>query len=328
MVRRGTRAEDREAARAALAQAVSAREGAYRAWQDAQAILDKPQELDAKIDDARAQLALSEKQVETAKAQIEMAKTRRDVFNGAGSDEGKTQYLVYDKQVQAAEQALLAAQATRDAAQTSLNALLAMRADPIALRAQVHTAKTQYESAKATADAAQAAFDVIVAGPTVEEVAVAQAQREQAEAALAVLQVQRDKMRLITPVDGLVVEHSVHVGETASVGSTLMTVASLDVVKLTIYVPTDRIGLVRVGQRAEVTVDSFPGRIFVGQVTYISPQAEFTPKNVQTREERVKTVFAVRITLPNPDHSLKPGMSADARALADAGLVPTTTSTP
>jgi multidrug efflux pump subunit AcrA (membrane-fusion protein) len=126
----------------------------------------------------------------------------------------------------------------------------------------------------------------------------------------------------------LVVEHSVHVGETASVGSTLMTVASLDVVKLTIYVPTDRIGLVRVGQRAEVTVDSFPGRIFVGQVTYISPQAEFTPKNVQTREERVKTVFAVRITLPNPDHSLKPGMSADARALADAGLVPTTTSTP
>jgi multidrug efflux pump subunit AcrA (membrane-fusion protein) len=62
----------------------------------------------------------------------------------------------------------------------------------------------------------------------------------------------------------------------------------------------------------EVQVDSFPGRIFTGTVSYISQQAEFTPKNVQTDKERVNMVFAVRVRLPNPDHLLKPGMPADA----------------
>ena len=73
-----------------------------------------------------------------------------------------------------------------------------------------------------------------------------------------------------------------------------------------------QLGRVRLGQEAMVTVDSFPGRGFAGQITQIADQAEFTPRSVQTQEERVNTVFAVKITLRNPEHLLKPGMPADA----------------
>jgi membrane fusion protein YbhG len=69
---------------------------------------------------------------------------------------------------------------------------------------------------------------------------------------------------------------------------------------------------VRQGQAAQVTVDSFPGRVFTGKVTFIAQEAQFTPRNVQTKDERATTVFAVRVELANPDHALKPGMPADA----------------
>jgi len=83
-------------------------------------------------------------------------------------------------------------------------------------------------------------------------------------------------------------------------------------VTLVIYIPENRIGQVQVGQEVEVQVDSFPGRVFVGQVQNIAGEAEFTPRNVQTQEERVNLVFAVKVRIPNPDGALKPGMPADA----------------
>jgi multidrug resistance efflux pump len=83
-------------------------------------------------------------------------------------------------------------------------------------------------------------------------------------------------------------------------------------VRLTIYVGETDIGRVRQGQQVDVTVDSFPGRTFAGRVTFIAQEAEFTPRNVQTKDERATTVFAVRVELPNPDRALKPGMPADA----------------
>jgi HlyD family secretion protein len=91
-----------------------------------------------------------------------------------------------------------------------------------------------------------------------------------------------------------------------------MTVADLSEVRLKVFVPETQIGLVKLGQKVQVTVDSYPGQIFEGEVSYISPRAEFTPKNVQTKEERVNTVFAVKVSIPNPEMHLKPGMPADA----------------
>ncbi|MFQ6058930.1 MAG: HlyD family secretion protein [Anaerolineae bacterium] len=306
-VRAGARPEEIQVAEAALAQAIAARDGARRAWENAQAIRDNPQELDAQIDEARTQLVLAEQGVEEARAQLATARVQRDQYKAPSSE-----YYAHDKLVQAAEAALRAAEATRDGARKALDDLLAMRENPLELEAQVNAAKAQYDQAEAAVAVAQADLDALRAGPTKEQIAVAQAQVSQAQAALEVLQVQLDKMTLRSPLAGLVTSRAINVGETAAPGATLLTVASLDRVKLTVYIPETQIGRVKVGQRAEVTVDSYPGRVFQGRVVYISPHAEFTPKNVQTKEERVNVVFAVKVAISNPGHELKPGMPADA----------------
>jgi HlyD family secretion protein len=124
-------------------------------------------------------------------------------------------------------------------------------------------------------------------------------------------------MVLQAPRKGIVLERMVNVGEIAPPNFSLLTIADLDQVTLTVYVPENQIGLIKVGQSVEVRVDSFPERTFNGEVVYIASRAEFTPKNVQTKEERVSTVFAVKIEIPNPDQTLKPGMPADAQILVE-----------
>jgi multidrug resistance efflux pump len=155
-------------------------------------------------------------------------------------------------------------------------------------------------------------------GATPEQVAAMQAQVEIAQSALDALLVQLDKFTLQAPISGLVLERAVQVGEVATPGAPLLTLGDLEHLALTVYVPEDQLGQVFVGQPVSVTVDAYPERTFRGQVTYIAGEAEFTPRNVQTREERVNMVFAIEIDLPNPDHALKPGMPADA-ILLDEG---------
>jgi len=191
-----------------------------------------------------------------------------------------------------------------------------MKANPLTMNAQVDAARTQYDMAEAQVKQAEAALELLQAGATTEEVAVAQAQVRQAQAAVDGLEVQRDQMVLASPIAGLVTSREVHVGEMAAPGLPLLTVANLDTVKLTVYIPENAYGQVKVGQAVAVTVDSFPGDTFTGAVVYIANQAEFTPKNVQTKEERVSTVYAIKIRVPNPDHKLKPGMPADALIMA------------
>ena len=102
------------------------------------------------------------------------------------------------------------------------------------------------------------------------------------------------------------------VGEVAIPGAPLLTIADLDNLVLTVYVAEDQLGRVGPGQLVSVAVDAYPGRVFQGTVRYVAGEAEFTPRNIQTHEERVNMVFAVEIDLPNADHALKPGMPADA----------------
>jgi multidrug resistance efflux pump len=114
-----------------------------------------------------------------------------------------------------------------------------------------------------------------------------------------------------SPIDGIVLERAFQPGELAMTGSTLLTIGDLSKPTLTIYVPEDRYGQINVGQSYPVRVDSFPGRVFQGKVSYISDHAEFTPRNVQTVQGRKDTVYAVKLTLANADLALKPGMPAD-----------------
>lgn len=316
-VKAGPRAAEVQAAEAAVAQAEAQLEGARTALRNAEAMRDNPQELAATIDAARSQVQLLVHQVEQAQAAVKMAEIVRDSGNPSGSDREKTEAAAYAKQLEAARERLAAAQAAQAGAQQTLAALEAMRERPLALEAQVHAAESQVRLAEAALELARAELALLQAGPRAEAVAVAEAQVRQAEAALELLRVRRDKLALRSPMAGLVTSQVIEAGETALPGLPLLTIADLGQVEVLIYVPTDRIGQVRLGQEAAVTVDSFPGRVFVGRVSYIASQAEFTPRSVQTQEERVNTVFAVRIALPNPDLALKPGMPADVELRED-----------
>ncbi len=117
---------------------------------------------------------------------------------------------------------------------------------------------------------------------------------------------------ITSPIDGVVLERLVELGEFAAPGSTVMVVAPLDALTLKIYVPENRYGQISLGQTYPITVDSFPGETFKGRVSFISDKAEFTPRNVQTKDSRQTTVYAVKLNLDPAGGKLKPGMPADA----------------
>jgi len=132
-----------------------------------------------------------------------------------------------------------------------------------------------------------------------------------AQANLNLLDDQIKKMTVTSLVNGMVMTRNAEPGSVVNAGAVLLTVGRLDELTITVYVPEDRIGEVILGRTANVSVDSFPGVVFKGVVSYISDQAEFTPRNVETVSGRKNTVFAVKLTLSDTSGKLKPGMPAD-----------------
>jgi HlyD family secretion protein len=132
---------------------------------------------------------------------------------------------------------------------------------------------------------------------------------EKVEKGQTLVEVDGDRVR--SPIDGVVLYRVVEPGEIVAAGATLITVSNLDALTLTVYVAEDRYGQIMLGQTCQVMVDSFPGRTFLGTVSHIADQAEFTPRNVQTTESRKNTVFAIKLTLEPSAGLLKPGMPAD-----------------
>jgi HlyD family secretion protein len=167
----------------------------------------------------------------------------------------------------------------------------------------------QHQIAEAGAVVALAKQDDLLAGPTENEIAVVEAQPK-------VLEANPGKFTLISPVNGVVLNQTLRVGELAAPAATILNTADLSGLMLTVYVPVDRLGEVLLDQEVQVVVDSFPGRVFAGQVSSISNSPEFVPRNVATKEERLNTVYAVEIELGTKSGLLKPGMPADATFLS------------
>ena len=312
-------------------------EAAHTLWQNAVMLRDNPQELDMQIDAARTTLDLAELRIKNAiplkdasealwdlRAQqydiVQQGVTvhipggrsfRVDLPEGAKQQAGVA-WNFAGADMWAAWVDLNTATAERDDAQTSLNDLLSLRNEPQEAQIQVTQTQAAYQTALTQIDAAQAQLERLKAGARPEQIALAQAQVEQAEAGLAALRVQRDKRTLVAPQAGWVVEKVAHEGEMAVPGASLLTLANLNDLTLTVYVAEPDIDTISLGQKVEVFVDAFPGEPFTGYLNFISDEAEFTPKNVQTKEERVNTVYAVKIKLENEDQRLKPGMPADA----------------
>ena len=193
-----------------------------------------------------------------------------------------------------------------------LKQLLSIRREPLALIAQKNAAEGRYRLAEAGVVVARAQLTDLLAGPTREEIAVAEAAVRHAEAWAKVLQVQMDRCTSVSPIDGVVLYQSLRAGEVAAPAVTILALADTSELTLEVNVPENRIGQVMLGQPAEVTVDSFPGRTFEGRVCRIADEPEFTPRNTATAEERLNTFYAVEIFLPNPEGLLKPGIPADA----------------
>jgi HlyD family secretion protein len=134
---------------------------------------------------------------------------------------------------------------------------------------------------------------------------------EEVQARIETLNVQLEKTHLTSPISGIVLERNVEAGEVVSPGMVLMSIGDLRRPWVRVYIGEPDIGRVRIGQEAVVVTDAYPKKEFRGTLRYIANEAEFTPKNVQTRQERIKLVYEARIYLTNEEGILKPGMPAD-----------------
>lgn len=180
---------------------------------------------------------------------------------------------------------------------------------------QYEDASARYELMNAQYKAAQDNYNKVKKIFRPEEIDQAKGNLNKSIAGVDLLKKNIRDSYVLSPINGFLVKTFIENGETVTPMSSLFKVSDLDVVELVIYVSEVELGLVKLGQKAEVTIDTYKDKVYEGKVTYISPEAEFTPKNIQTKDERTKLVFAVKIEIPNKNYDLKPGMPADANVI-------------
>jgi multidrug resistance efflux pump len=314
---------------------------AQKAVQDAQANLDKISQSAAKSDFSKAEERLLNarlaylitKNVNTQAQNSTSSKQPVGAYNSThcGSNQGYSiprQYLVNviydcngDPQLSSAGRALQDnAQNELNNAQKAYNDLLSSQAadEILKARAEVQVDQEYYYAAldflrtlqtgdqSPEVSAAQGAVD-----QAKDQLEQAQSAVTSAQANLNLINTQIQKLTIHAPMDGVVLVRSVEVGEVIQAGLPALTIGKLDTLKVTVYIPENQYGQISLGQQARLSVDSFPNETFAAKVTRISDKAEFTPQNVQTKEGRQTTVYAVELSVDNPSGKLKPGMPTD-----------------
>jgi HlyD family secretion protein len=174
-------------------------------------------------------------------------------------------------------------------------------------------AATALKRAEAIFNAAQQRYNEAVEGSRKEDIAIARANLNQAGADLGLSRVNLGYTLLRAPFAGVITVRQAELGEVMSPGSPVVTLSDLDHIWLRAYVAETDLGRIHWGQDATITTDTYPGKQYNGRISFISSDAEFTPKSVQTYKERVTLVYRIKIDIDNPNHELKPGMPADAR---------------
>lgn len=182
-------------------------------------------------------------------------------------------------------------------------------------REDIDMARSQVAQARAALELAEAArLDLKLRE---QQIPMREAEVAQARAELALNRSQLEDTVAISPIDGVVLAESAEVGEILAAGTTVLTIGNLDRPWLRGYIREQDLGRVKLGAPVRVTTDSYPGKVYRGRVSFIASKAEFTPKQIQTPEERVKLVYRVKIDLENPRRELKANMPADAEILLD-----------
>jgi len=177
---------------------------------------------------------------------------------------------------------------------------------------QFEDVKAGYEIAQTQMKLAEQNFKKISNLARPEEIKQAEANLNRTIANVNLIKKSVKDCFVTTPISGFIVSKFIEEGETVAQMSSLFQVADLSEIEMTIYVSETDMGKIKLNQSADISTDTYPDKNYSGRVSYISPEAEFTPKNIQTKEERTKLVFAVKIKIDNPDLELKDGMPADA----------------
>ena len=172
--------------------------------------------------------------------------------------------------------------------------------------------RTAFATANARVDQTVQQLSLAVEGPRQEEIDLAAARVEQAKQVLKLAQTRLSYAQITAPVDGVVLSKNIEAGEYVSPGTPVVTIGDLNQVWLKAYIVETDLGKVKLGQKVSVTADTYPGKVYKGNIGFIASEAEFTPKSIQTAEERVKLVYRIKIILDNASRELKPGMPADA----------------
>jgi HlyD family secretion protein len=278
------------------------------------------------------QRATLESDIALRKAEVRAAQARLDLLL-AGSR---------PQEIQQAQAAVADATAQRDQAKADWDRAQELFKNDDISKAQYDQYRMRLESTAAILRQNQEHLAVVQEGARKEDIEAARAEVERAKAALqqseanrlelerreqdvlahkadvakaqaqvAITQTQIDDTVVISPIDGVVLVKSAEVGEVLAAGTTVVTIGDIDHPWLRAYISETDLGRVKLGQAAQLTSDSFPGKTYTGHVSFISSEAEFTPKQIQTKEERVKLVYRIKIDVENPRHELKSNMPVD-----------------
>ena len=235
-----------------------------------------------------------------AQAALGVAQAQRDLMVAGSRDED----------IRRARAQVREAQAAADAAAADFQRVEKVFAQSSATEKQRDDARAMADRTSASLAAAQEQLDRLVKGHREQEIRGAQAAMDQAAARLAQAEKAVADCQVTAPRDGTVTVKVREAGEFVNAGLPLVTLSRLDEVWLSLYVPEDRLFRVKLGAPVTVKLDGDPAD-YRGAITFVSPEAEFTPRNAQTPDERAKLVYRVKVTLPNPDGVFKPGMPAD-----------------
>ncbi len=241
-------------------------------------------------------------QVNQAKAALVMAKEQYDLLiAGARSED-----------VKVGEEGVKQAEANFNLARLAFDRTTKLYSEHSVSQSQMDAARTQYDVAQAQLKSAQQTLEKLRHYARPEEIRSAAAQVEQAQAAFDNATIAFEHSYVTGPFSGTVLDKLQEPGDFANVGTPLYTIANLKTMKMTVYINEVDLARIRLNNKAEVLLDGMPNHPFDGKVIYISPTAEFTPKNVETKQDRIKLVFAVKLAIANPEGYLKAGLPADA----------------
>ena len=242
-------------------------------------------------------------QLRQAQAGVDLAQAQYNlVKNGATKNDIKIQSDLVEQ-----------ARINLDAAKTDRDRTENLYKENSITKQQYDNALSRYDLAAAQYQTAKDNLTKIKNITRPEDIESARANLNKAISAYDLLKQNISDCSVYAPVNGIISKKFVEKGEIVNPQSSLLKISDLETVNLMIYVSETELGKVKLNETADVTVDAYKDKVYKGKVIFISPEAEFTPKNIQTKDERTKLVFGVKLEIPNPQFDLKPGMPADAK---------------